>query len=47
MGLRAAAHHGKQERFRMLDGEGFVLEFLTIDGLATRSYNTRGMSGVQ
>ena len=31
----------------MLDREGFVLEFLTIDGLATRSCNTRERSGVQ
>lgn len=45
-GLRAAAHHGKKKRLRMLDREGFVLELFTIDGLATGSYSTRGRSVV-
>jgi hypothetical protein len=38
----AAAHHGEKERFRVLDGEGFILELLAIDGFATSSYNKNG-----
>lgn len=37
MGCGAAAHHGEKEGSRVFDREGFILEFLAIDGFATSS----------
>jgi hypothetical protein len=37
MGCGASAHHGEKEGSCMLDGEGFILELLTIDGFAASS----------
>jgi len=39
VGCGAAAHHGEKEGSGVLDREGFILELLAIDGLATSSYN--------
>jgi hypothetical protein len=48
MGCGAAAHHGEKEGSRVLDREGFILEFLAIDGFATSPYNkTRNASEIK
>jgi hypothetical protein len=39
MGCGAAAHHGEKEGSGVLGREGFILEFLAIDGFTTSSYN--------